>query len=165
MIRALPLSSLPDDTIAEALGHLAENLRPADLAELQASVTGRPLEVLEQSVALSSHAWLVVDATGLPVAAFGVAPGVLEGIGVPWLMATPAVEREFVSFARQTRRYVEEVQEIYPTLTNFVDVRNDLAVTWLSWAGFQFIDADPRYGVEERPFLQFAKTRPLCATR
>lgn len=160
MARAVPFSDLPDDTILEAVDFISENLRPDDLAEITASSAAHPGSILRSAALASSLAWIIVDDSGLPLGAFGVAPGFTAGVGIPWLLGTSGLEAIPFQLARQTRRYVAEMQAAYPTLTNHVDARNSLALAWLRWAGFEFIDVDPSHGVEGRPFLQFARTRP-----
>lgn len=159
MAKAVSLFALPDETVGEVVELIAENLRPADLAEIAAHLGEPPLEVLRASVAASTHAWVILDRRGLPIGLFGAAPALVAGVGVPWMVGTSGITREFVAVARQTARYVEELHEAYPTLTNFIDARNDDAIDWLLRSGFHLIDAAPRFGVERRPFLQFSRTR------
>jgi 2',3'-cyclic-nucleotide 2'-phosphodiesterase (5'-nucleotidase family) len=70
--------------------------------------------VLAESWSLSTHSWLILDRTGLPIAIFGVAPSVTPGVGIVWLMGTAGIEEEFVAVARQTRRYVAEMHAGLP---------------------------------------------------
>lgn len=159
MAKATPLSVLPDDTIGEAIAYLADNLRPADLDEIHAQLGADADEAMLASLQASSDAWLITDRSHLPIALTGVAPSAVPGVGTPWLVGTPGIRDEASSFARQTRRYVEEMHKDYRVLTNFVDARNTEAIDWLLFAGFNLIDADPRHGPEERLFLQFSRTR------
>lgn len=159
MAKATNLAVLPDDTIGEAVSYLADNLRPADLDEVHAMLGTDPETAMLSSIQASSDAWLVTDRTNLPIALFGVAPSMVPSVGTPWMLGTPGIAAEATSFARQTRRYVEEVQARYRVLTNFVDARNTEAIDWLLFAGFDLIDADTSYGPEERLFLQFSRTR------
>jgi hypothetical protein len=157
--KAVPFRTLPDETVRNALGYIAGALRAADLDEIRASLPGDPGEALMASAAVSSRAWLMVDRTGLPMGVCGVAPSGHPRVGQPWMVGTDDLEAERIALARQTRGVVAEMHEDYPILTNFVDARNDAAIDWLLWAGFHLIDADPRYGPEERLFLQFSKVR------
>lgn len=161
MAKAVPTSNLPDDTVREAVSFIAKNLRPADRAEISATLEGDHEEILLLSTLASSHAWIIVDTSGLPIGICGVAPTFFPDIGTPWMVGTEGIEREALSFIRGTRAVVSDMQAAYPILTNHVDVRNDAAMDWLLWAGFTFTDASPRYGVEGRPFIQFTRTSPL----
>lgn len=122
-------------------------------------VAQEPREALRTAVGISTRAWLGLDRTGLPVALLGVAGSGVPTVGMPWMVGTADLEDEWVTLARLTPKIVGEMHDLYPVLTNHVDLRNDLAQDWLLWAGFDFIDADLRYGPEERPFLQFSRTR------
>lgn len=159
MARAIDTATLPDDTIREALEYIAENLRPADLAEMRATGTEEdPFWVLVESWDASVASWLIVDSSGLPIGIFGVAPHLVPNVGIAWLMGTEGMEREALSIARQTRRYVEELQKFFSVLWANVDARNELSMKWLEWADFTISDADPSFGPEERLFIQFIRT-------
>jgi hypothetical protein len=157
--RAIDTATLPEDTVREALEHIAANLRPADLAEVRATVGDEdPFWALFESWEGSAASWLIVDETGLPIGVFGVAPHLIPKVGIAWLLGTPGVEEAAASVARQTRRYVTELQEHFPVLWANVDARNDLSMRWLTWAGFNVTDADPAFGPEGRLFLHFVRT-------
>lgn len=159
MAKATNVATLPDETIGEALAYLSTNLRPADEDEVYAQLNADPYEAMKASLLASSDAWLVTDREGLPIALMGVAPSALPGVGNPWLVGTPGIEEEAISFARQTPRYVEEMHKDYELLTNFVDARNEASIDWLLFAGFSLFDADPRHGPEKRLFFQFTRSR------
>ncbi len=156
--RAIDAATLPYETVKASLEYIAENLRSADLDEIRASVELEPAAALIQSWLASSRMWLITDRTGLPIAAFGAAPSEVPGVGVVWLLGTEGVAAEWVAVARQTRRFINEMHEEFPTLWNFVDARNDHAVDWLLHSGFHLIDADSAHGPERRLFYEFART-------
>lgn len=158
LAKAVPFEHLPQDTLGEAIEFIIENLRPADLDEIRASVPGDPGEIIRASATASVLGWIILDRTGLPIGLFGAADGGLGRVGIPWMVGTPGLEQEAHALARHTRRYVGEMLRTFPVLTNFVDARNTAALDWLLWAGFHLIDADPRHGPEERLFLQFSRT-------
>lgn len=159
MAKAVPLRELPDETINDALDYLVENLREADLDEIRATTVMAPREAVQWTVGSSSVAWLILDSTGLPIGIMGAAPGLLPGVGVPWLVGTDGLEKEPLSILRQTKGHVDEIHELFPVLTNFVDARNDTSLDWLLWAGFRLLDANTHHGPEGRLFLQFYKSR------
>lgn len=159
MVKVTNVANLPDETIGEALAYLSMNLRPADEDEIWAQLGMDPYEAMKASLLASSDASLVTDNEGLPIALYGVAPSPAPSVGTPWLVGTPGVEENGLSFAKQTRRYVEEMHRDYPVLTNFVDARNTAAIDWLLFAGFNLFDADLHHGPERRLFLQFTRSR------
>ncbi|MCR5870678.1 MULTISPECIES: hypothetical protein [unclassified Sphingomonas] len=142
----------------DALTYIGENLRKEDLDEVKASTEGDPVETLKASWAASDRSWLILDRTGLPIGAFGVAPAPTPGVGIVWLLGTSGIEREWIAVARQTRRHLEYMHEDFPVLWNFIDARNELSLQWLLRSGFHLIDADAAYGAERRLFFEFART-------
>ena len=159
MTRAIDTSTLPDDTVREALEWIAENLRDADRAEIAATTTEDPFWAIFESWQGSSISWLIIDPSGLPIGIMGVAPHLTPKVGVAWMIGTPEVETRANahSIARQTRHYLEEMHRFYPVLWANVDARNDLSMKWLVWSGFDLTWAQD-FGPESRPFLQFIRT-------
>lgn len=162
MARAVRTDSLDDDTIREALEHIAANLRPADLAEMRA-LQGPDMEdpfwTLVESWDNSAATWLILDRTDLPIGIFGVAPHYVSGLGIAWLVGTEGIEREALSIARQTSGYIEQMNRYFPILWANVDARNELSMKWLEWSGFHITDANSQAGAEKRLFLEFVRTR------
>lgn len=160
MARAVRADTLDDDTLREALEHIAANLRPADLAEMRA-LQGPDMEdpywTLLESWDNSAATWLILDRTGLPIGIFGVAAHFVPKLGIAWLVGTEGIEREALSIARQTRGYVEAMRRYFPILWANVDARNELSMKWLEWSGFHIMDANARTGAEERLFIQFVR--------
>jgi hypothetical protein len=158
--RAIDTATLDHDTVRESLEYIAANLRPADLAEVRATVGSSTdtFWALFESWEGSVVSWLIVDETGLPIGVMGVSPHLAPKVGIAWLLGTPGIEDAALSVGRQTRRYVGEMQQLFPILWANVDARNDLSMRWLTWAGFNVIDADPTFGPESRLFLHFVRT-------
>lgn len=145
----------------EALAYISENLRDPDQAEVVATL-GRdidPLEGIIESWQGSDKTWLVTDPEGLPVGVFGVAPHMVPGVGIAWLLGTDGIVDHRISFLRQTDEYVEELHKLYPILWANVDARNEVSVRWIEKAGFHLEDADPEFGPEQQLFLQYVRTR------
>lgn len=146
-------SSTPDD-----VRYLAANLRPADLAELQASVSLPPEEAL--MAGLGGDACLTwFSPEGTPVVIGGVVPTDDPLTGGIWLMATPEIERLRFTFLRNVGAYVDALHALYPNLYNCVDARNTLHIRWLRWMGFSFLRRIEQYGVEQRPFYEFVRIK------
>lgn len=157
--RTVPVETLPDDTVGEALAYIIANLRPADRDEVHAMTTQEPAEAIRAATAASTRAWLALDRTGLPMGVLGVASSGLPTVGMPWMVGTDGMEREWVAVAKLTPGIIEQMHDEFPVLTNHVDLRNGLSQDWLLWAGFKFIDVDLSFGPEGRPFIQFLRTR------
>lgn len=159
--RAVNTATLDDDTIRESLEYIAANLRPADAAEIKATVEGEEdlFWPIVESWFDSTMSWLILDKTGLPVGVFGVSPHAAMGVGIVWLVGTDGLDAIGLALGRQTLRYVKEMQEIYPILWANVDGRNSRALQWLSRAGFTLADSDLHYGPERRLFHTLIRTR------
>lgn len=160
MIRVIDTRTLPQETTEEALRLIAENLRSADLAEVRATLGSRvdPIEAVLESWQVSTHVWLILDRTGLPVSAFGVAPHPVAGVGIAWMIGTEGMLAEAFHIARQTPRYLADMLAAYPVLWANVDARNEMSMRWLEWSKFKILDANPLYGPEERLFIEFTRT-------
>lgn len=154
------LRETPWETAGPWLEHIEKNLRADDIAELEAA-SHQPIEgVLTRSVGVSSHGWVVTsDETGEPIVVMGAAPLALPRMGAAWMLATDGIKDEAFSVARHTRRYVDEMQEAYDLLWNYIDARNEISMRWLQWAGFRLVSAHPFHGPQRRAFYSFARSR------
>ena len=126
-------------------------VREADRAEVWASAGCSVASAVAFSIATSRIGW-AVEIEGEPVAIFGVGDAV--GGGVPWLLATDAVERFPVHFYRVSKGIVAGMRRRYDYLENYVDARNTLSIRWLKWAGFAVEDPEP-FGAAGVDFHRF----------
>jgi hypothetical protein len=116
---------------------MAPNLRAADLAEVVALTNMPVAEVLIESVAMSNHAFTVLE-DGEPIAMAGVGPweSVLSGIGHAWMLGTDGVTRNKKRLLRESRARMPELMEGYGSIRNVVDGRYEASLRWLRWLGF-----------------------------
>lgn len=131
---------------------IARRMRQADRDEVFAASGRSPVGALTFSLRKSSHAWTaIID--GVPEVMFGVGElNVLAGIGAPWLLGTDAVDRHYVAFLRRSVWFRDQLLRRYPTMRNFVDVRNRASIRWLRWLGFTLSDPVDFRGHEFRLF-------------
>lgn len=136
---------------------IAARARAADIAELWATSRTTPRQAMERGLAASVQPWVGLF-DGEPVCMFGASPfSILGGMGIAWMIGSDALDRISVQKAllRYSRDVVEHLQDQFPTLLyNFVDQRNEAAIRWLRWLGFEFCDPIP-YGEDGLPFLPF----------
>jgi hypothetical protein len=111
-------------------------LRQADVDELRDGFGVSPAWGVAYSIAGSRPGFTAL-ADGKPAVLFGVGPTLEKGAGVPWLVATPEIERHPVTFYRASRRIFPKLAERYERLVNWVDARNTLSLRWLAWLGFE----------------------------
>lgn len=133
---------------------LAANLRPSDLAECRAY--GRP-DIAAGIISSANRSMLcwtgLVD--GELAAIIGVAPiSVMSGIGSPWMLGTPVLDRHSRVLVRRTPEYIAKMLNAFPHLVNFVHAKNTTSVRWLRRLGFTLHAAQP-YGALGEPFHPF----------
>ena len=64
-------------------------------------------------------------------------------IGMPWLIGTQALNRYPVTFVKTSKWVLEQLQETYQYLGNFVDCRYGGAMDWLELLGFELHNPEP----------------------
>ncbi|MFY0576309.1 hypothetical protein ACN28S_19855 [Cystobacter fuscus] len=139
---------------------LAPRLREADLLEIAAVTTEKPVELLERSIRCSVPCHAVLDEQGLLLALFGAAPdGRKPEAGLVWLLGSDELEKHAVTFLRQGLYWIERLHEHYSVLGNWIDARNEVHIRWLRWCGFQLIHRDESHGVQQRSFYEFVRIR------
>ena len=133
---------------------LAPIVRRADAEEVWAASRSTPEEALLRGLeySLDPRAGLV---DGTVACVFGVGQVTLASDwGIPWMLASPEVERHARAFLRLNLAYVREIRGQYRVLLNFVDARNTMALRWLRWLGFRVLPAVP-FGADDLPFHPF----------
>lgn len=133
---------------------LAPNLRDIDKLEIAAVVSLEPDMALKLAVSTSAKSWTACNPDGQPMAIFGVA-GVSESQGCIWLLCSEEFFQYSFRFLRECKSYIQEMRNLYPHLTNYVDCENAKSIRWLSWLGFEFTGFDPAYGLTKRPHIKF----------
>lgn len=136
------------------IDYVAENMRQADIDEVMAASGREPKRALSLGVLCSPQSWtMLVD--GKPVAIGGVfSINVIYGEGVPWILGTTDLESNMKSFLRISKEYLELVLRYHSYLSNYVDVRNELAIKYLKWLGFSIGEPEP-FGFMKKPFRKF----------
>jgi len=124
------------------------NLRPLDERGVQ--VCGvEPKDALSLSVALS-HEHFVYEVDGEVVAAWGYAShGFASSRVYGWLLTSPAVEQYPTRFLRASRRAVDRVLQLFPTMEVSPLKEHRISQMWLTWLGFKFVgETDLAYVLE-----------------
>jgi hypothetical protein len=122
----------------DLLRAMAPRLRPLDRREVE-TLGFTPERGLLDSYRRSTWARVALTPSGRPLAAWGLGLiSALGGIGGPWMLSTPLIERDRRAFLRESRRQVAEMRQLCPILRGLVDARYRGAVRWLGWLGFSF---------------------------
>lgn len=138
------------------IDELVENMRPADLDELDAATSLPIRDVIAASVKHSAlSATVMVD--GEVACILGVCPvSILGGHGIPWMLGTKVVDRNAKSLWKTLRPVCDEIQEAFSFLENYVDARNLKAIRVLKAMGFNVEPAKP-WGHKGLPFHRFTR--------
>ena len=100
--------------------YLAVNLRPEDAIEVLSS-HGNIKEALQIGLDESDECWtFVVSDTNEIAGMFGVAK-YDDDIGVIWLLSSLHIQKIWLPFLRQSKKWVVELNNKYPVLTNACD--------------------------------------------
>ena len=134
----------------EAAIEVASNLRPEDRREVEEGHGADPYDYLTMEAEKGSCVWFEVP-NGKTAGMAGVDPG-----GVIWMLSTPAILEYPVTFARESKRWVESRPE--PLLWNVVDKRNRVHLQLLKFLGFKFLREYP-FGPNQLSFIEFCRVR------
>lgn len=134
----LSLRSLTDADIVHVLG----NLNPEDQQEIVASQVADALAMFRAGAESAVLCGCV--ACGEEAAAiFGL--DMLDGIGVPWMVATPEFRAHPRDAMRLSREVITQMRANAPRMHNVVFAEHEVAICWLTWLGFT-VDRTRRVG-------------------
>lgn len=120
---------------------LKERLRDDDRDELQCAGQTSAKALWRSYRASIVRRTVMVD--GIVAAVGGCGGSVLAGVGQPWLLTAPQIERIPVSFVREGRDEVQRLLGLFPRLENIVLERYGRACRFLTVLGFQLDEARP----------------------
>jgi hypothetical protein len=146
------------ESTQDDVDYLCNNLRPEDAQEVQAS-HGSVKEALQMGFDDSDECWTIIVTNTDEIAGIYGVGRYDDMVGIPWLLTTPAIEKVWLPFLRGSRKWVSEINNKYPLLTNAVDAEYTVAINWLRFVGFTFIKKHKTWGVGNRPFLEFVRIR------
>ena len=131
---------------------VANNLRAEDKAEVEG--LGHNLLHLPYGVLASDHSTVFFDRSGEPAGIAGI-----SGDGQIWMLCTPVIHNEPITFVRQAKLWLTGVEHNYRLLWNLADARNHVHHKLLKHLGFKALRAVP-VGPEQLPYYEIVK---LCA--
>ena len=142
-------------TMADAI-EVANNLRPEDLDEVLR--LGHDRLGVAISVAFSDVAVSFFNTDGEIAGVAGIGPDAEEGVGIIWMLCTPAVEKNPHTFVRQAKKWLKTEEKNYRLLWNLADARNTYHHKLIKMLGFKALRSIPA-GPYQLPFLEIVK---LC---
>lgn len=117
------------------IGSIARDMRDMDRVECRAM--GHDPKTAIRLARRRSLWSLTVLAEGVPIAMLGLsALNLVEGVGVPWFLATDAVYKQGRSFLVKGSAVIAHMRQTTPTLVNLVSVDNAPAIRLLERWGF-----------------------------
>jgi hypothetical protein len=155
----------PDPNVAEAyvkaaepkdIAEVAQALRKEDIAEANACGLDAK-EALYGSARQSDYVMAIMEGEQA-VGIFGVGATNQTGTGCVWMVGTPGIERISYTFLRQSRGWVDAMNDKYPVLWNRVYAKNEVHIRWLKWLGFKIIGLGA-WGPKQEPFYQFIRMK------
>lgn len=141
-------------TIRDAVA-VANNLRDEDRSEVEG--LGLSLLHLPFGIATCDFATYFYTRDGSDAGIAGVAD-VGNGAGQVWMLCTPAILKEPITFVKQAKLWLSEVEHNYQLLWNLADARNHMHHRLLKHLGFKALRAVP-CGPEQLPYFEIVK---LC---
>ncbi|MEY9719273.1 hypothetical protein ABIA22_001763 [Sinorhizobium fredii] len=151
-------------TVADAID-LAPRLREADKNEFRAFLGLEPEIVLPfDIVAGQGDTWALVGSEGV-IGLFGVQPVDQNPLfGLVWMVTSDDLFKYRREFVKGTPQVLDMLHRKFPLLGNHIDARNTVHVRWLQRLGFVFLRTIPEFGIQRRPFHEFARLRSTeCA--
>ena len=143
-------------TVADAL-YVAANIRPEDRREIEG--LGHTPLALVWCVENTDHAVALINRDGEVCGLAGIGKDDRPGVGQVWMICTPAIEKNPVTFVRQARKWIAEVGKDYRMLWNQMDTRNTMHHKLVQLLGFKILRLvyPPPYHL---PYFEIVK---LCA--
>ena len=140
-------------TVKDAL-EVISNLRMEDKREIE-GLGHQPL-ALVWCVENSAHVTVFYNSDGETAGIAGVGYDDRERVGQIWMVCTPAVEKNPVTFVRQAKLWLAEVGKDYNLLWNVMDYRNKLhhkLVKMLGFTQLRYVYPAPHY----LPYIEIVK--------
>ncbi len=150
---------LCDDSTEQDCHELAPFMKEVDKDEVMASSGHDPLTSLIKSRESSDICFSIFWEKNL-IGMCGVGY-VNSYTGSPWMLGSDAFD-EFKNkhkkhFYKACKKWVLDMNSMYPLLCNYVDKRNDTSIQWLRHLGFSFTRLIDNYGYEGKPFWEFIR--------
>ena len=92
-----------------------------------------------------------------PAGLFGVMATAIEGLGAVWMLGTDRMLLARKTLIHEAPLWMDYLQSIYPTITNFIDERNTVSYDWLVRCGAEFPFTDDFVTDEGVTFRRFTR--------
>lgn len=138
---------------------LAANLRACDREELRLSIgdAGPYGHILGLWIDGGTTEAILTGA-GVVAGVWGTTPGPSHGVGLIWMLGTPAINEVALPFLRACPGRIDKAHDAYDILACTPWRENTLHLAWLNWCGFTAFD--PGHG----PFIGYTHVRSSSRT-
>lgn len=140
----------------EDVADVCSRLRSADREEIEA-MWGVPPELMFEYTSIDRVKVFESARTGCRLGLAGVDSLGDPTTGLIWMIATDDLIGHQMEFLKYSKPFIEEHEEPYDLIFNWVDARNEVHLKWLRWCGFTFVQRYERFGSLGIPFYQFCK--------
>jgi RimJ/RimL family protein N-acetyltransferase len=138
---------------------LAKKMRVADVKEIWASHRAKPLEALMYAFTVKKHKTFSIIGTKEEqvIGMFGVVPCPFHyGKGIAWLLSSDELLNHTKQFLKECPKWIDDMQQGYDTLYNYVHIDNKVSIRWLKYFGFVITKELP-YGHAQEMFYHFER--------
>ena len=143
------------DSVIDDAVIIAKDMRQADKDEIYASHHKDPLNALVDGYKQSTLCYTVTF-KGEPIAMYGCVPhSFLGDTANIWLLATNNLCNCRRKLLKYDRLFVKHMLTHYQHLSNYVSVKNEVSINWLTWLGAKIEEAIP-FGIEGKLFHPFS---------
>ena len=129
---------------------VAKNLRDEDRREVEG--LGRQLIEIPFGILTSDTAVAFFNKDNEIAGVAGISPDSRPGVGIVWMLCTPALTKNPVTFVKQAKAWLRE-QHHYTLLWNLADARNHFHHKLLKMLGFRALRSVPT-GPDLLPYLE-----------
>ena len=143
-----------DATVKDGL-RVVNNLRPEDRSEMEGigvSILSLPFGVL-----ISEHAVYFFSKEGKAAGLAGIVR-LDNNVGQIWMLCTPVIHDAPITFVREAKKWLDNIQGEYTLLWNVADARNQVHHKLLKHLGFKALRTVP-VGPKNLPYYEIVK---LC---
>jgi hypothetical protein len=127
--------------------YFAANLRPADALELQTAHPHEELVDVLNDAIRQGESFTLQFGEAAPCILFGIVK-YTDIIGIIWMVATRSITGHALSILREASMWIDSWKARYGVLANYVELRNELHIRWLTILGARFTKKLQRNGVD-----------------
>ena len=141
-------------SIQEDCAIIGHNMCKQDALEMWSYDRSSPIDAVRNSFKKSIISMTIFH-DEMPLAIFGIMPMNMSA-GILWMLSTDGLRdgRFGRPFVRNSKKWFNDMLEVYPRLYGMVDLRNKESIRWLTYLGAEWLE-DTIEGIDRLPFKTF----------